>query len=390
MSSESALPAIANNSFAAAETSSITSSSSENNEIDESLKVANTSSSGDDNDSNNRNNDDNGDNEEDDAEFDDKEECILAQGRICICHSCEQERRKLETKKAKILARKRKLGKRVSGGDESNNSDIGKSKNKKADKDDDVGLEVDFVVVNSEDASPGGQKRLRGTNRTLQTSSTQALSSQVCQPVSTAIITTDKAIEKQSSEAIKLQRMTSACHTILECIGEDPNREGLLKTPSRWAKALLFMTSGYRISAEQVLNDAVFTEDSHKEIVVVKDIDIHSMCEHHMVPFTGRVHVGYIPNGKIIGLSKIARIAEVFSRRLQVQERLTRQIVDAIVKAVQPLGVGVVVECTHFCMVMRGVQKVGAKTVTSCVRGCFESNPKTRAEFFNIINGNGR
>jgi len=194
-------------------------------------------------------------------------------------------------------------------------------------------------------------------------------------------------VGKEDSEAKKLRLMSEACTTILTCIGEDPSREGLLKTPERWAKALLFMTSGYSLTPEKVLNGAVFSADSHKEIVVVKDIDIHSMCEHHMVPFTGRVHVGYIPNGKIIGLSKIARIAEVFSRRLQVQERLTRQIADAMEQAVQPLGVGVVMESSHFCMVMRGVQKVGAKTVTSCVRGCFESNQKTRAEFFNIING---
>jgi len=247
------------------------------------------------------------------ADVDDCEECVLSQGRICICDACDAERTKLErTKKRKRLSQSTATGRMP----------------------------------------------------------------EYCQPAKA-----DADMEEE-----RLTKMTSACNTILKCIGEDPSREGLLKTPERWAKALLFMTSGYSLSAEQVLNDAVFTEDSHKEIVVVKDIDIHSMCEHHMVPFTGKVHVGYIPNGKIIGLSKIARIAEVFSRRLQVQERLTRQIVDAIVDAVEPLGVGVVIESSHFCMVMRGVQKVGARTVTSCVRGCFESNPKTRAEFFNIIN----
>jgi GTP cyclohydrolase I len=187
------------------------------------------------------------------------------------------------------------------------------------------------------------------------------------------------------SEEERLEVMTKACRTLLKCIGEDPNREGLLKTPSRWAKALLFLTKGYKETVSAVTNNAVFTEDSHKEMVIVRDIDIHSLCEHHILPFTGRVHIGYIPNGKIIGISKLARIAEVFARRVQVQERLTAQIADAIVEAVEPLGVAVVVECSHFCMVMRGIQKVGSSTVTSSVRGCFQSDAKTRAEFFSII-----
>ena len=187
--------------------------------------------------------------------------------------------------------------------------------------------------------------------------------------------------EEQGS---KLTKMASACRIILECIGENPDREGLLQTPTRWAKALLFMTKGYCQDVQTVTNGAIF-EEHHREMVVVRDIDIHSLCEHHMVPFTGKVHVGYIPNGKVLGLSKIARIAEVFARRLQVQERLTREIADAIVEAVNPQGVAVVVECQHFCMVMRGVEKCGSQTFTSCARGCFEQDPQRRSEFFSII-----
>lgn len=200
-------------------------------------------------------------------------------------------------------------------------------------------------------------------------------------------VSSASSASKMSDEQ-RLTTMASACRTILECIGENPDREGLVKTPERWAKALMYMCSGYQLHPEDVTNGAVF-EENHDEMVVVRNIDIHSLCEHHMVPFTGRVHIGYIPNGKILGLSKLARIAELYARRLQVQERLTRQIADAIVETVDPLGVAVVVECSHFCMVMRGVQKTAALTTTSSVRGCFESNPKTRAEFFSIIHGNG-
>lgn len=202
-------------------------------------------------------------------------------------------------------------------------------------------------------------------------------------------ISKDNAKKPCRTDEERLEKMEEACKSILECVGEDAEREGLVKTPSRWAKALLFMTKGYCQSCEDVTNGAIFSED-HDEMVVVRNIDIHSLCEHHMVPFTGRVHIGYIPNGKVIGLSKLARIAEVFARRLQVQERLTRQIADAIVDAVEPLGVAVVIECSHLCMVMRGVEKVGASTTTSSVRGCFQSNPKTRAEFFSIVHGGPR
>ncbi len=171
--------------------------------------------------------------------------------------------------------------------------------------------------------------------------------------------------------------------SIIEGIGEDAYRDGLLKTPERAAKAMQFLTQGYEMDAEQVLQSAIFTED-YSEMVVVKDIEIYSLCEHHMLPFLGKAHVAYIPNGKIVGLSKIPRVCDIFARRLQVQERLTLQIVESIENTLQPLGVAVVIEAMHMCMMMRGVQKQNSVTTTSAFRGQFEIQ-ETRAEFLNLI-----
>lgn len=170
-------------------------------------------------------------------------------------------------------------------------------------------------------------------------------------------------------------------------VGEDPTREGLRRTPLRVAKAMDFLTSGYRMTLEEVLNDAIF-EDCCDEMVIVRDIEFYSMCEHHMLPFFGRAHVGYLPKGKIIGLSKVARVVDLFARRLQVQERLTNQIADAIMTVLNPHGVGVVLEASHFCMMMRGVQKQNSSTVTSAMRGTFRSDRRTRSEFLNLIGHN--
>ncbi|PPR02485.1 hypothetical protein CVT24_002034 [Panaeolus cyanescens] len=180
------------------------------------------------------------------------------------------------------------------------------------------------------------------------------------------------------------KKMASAVRTILECIGEDPDREGLQRTPERYAQAIMWMTRGYEERLADVINDAVFAED-HDEMVIVRDIDISSLCEHHLVPFTGKIAIAYIPNQLVLGLSKLARIAETFSRRLQVQERLTKQIAIAVQEAIKPRGVAVVMEATHLCMTMRGVQKPGAITVTSCMLGCFRTQQKTREEFLTLI-----
>lgn len=172
----------------------------------------------------------------------------------------------------------------------------------------------------------------------------------------------------------------------LELIGEDPQREGLLKTPSRVAKALSWLTRGYELDPKEVIGDALF-EEAHENMVMVRDIEMYSMCEHHMLPFFGKVHIAYIPNGKIVGLSKLPRVVEVFARRLQVQERLGEQIANALDEVLQPKGVGVVIEAVHLCMMMRGVEKQSSRTITSSLRGLFRDDAKTRSEFLRLAHG---
>jgi len=178
--------------------------------------------------------------------------------------------------------------------------------------------------------------------------------------------------------------MDDLVRRMLTELGEDPDREGLAKTPLRVAEAMRFLTRGYAQSLSEIVNGAVFEEDCD-EMVVVKDIEIYSLCEHHMLPFIGKAHVAYVPDGKIVGLSKVARIVEMYSRRLQVQERLTSQVANAIQETIEPKGVGVVIEAAHLCMMMRGVQKQNSKAVTSCLLGKFRDDSRTRSEFLNLV-----
>ena len=178
--------------------------------------------------------------------------------------------------------------------------------------------------------------------------------------------------------------MNDLYKTLLSKIGEDPAREGLLDTPDRAAKAMSFLTQGYQQNLEDVVNDAVFSvEDNH--MIIVKDIELYSLCEHHMLPFFGKCHIGYIPEGKVLGVSKLARIVDLFARRLQIQERLTTQVADSIMKTVTPEGVGVVIEAQHLCMMMRGVEKQNSCMVTSAMLGSFRNEPSTRNEFLQLI-----
>lgn len=188
-------------------------------------------------------------------------------------------------------------------------------------------------------------------------------------------------IDKYNTE--KVDRIAAHYTDILECLGEDPKREGLVKTPERVAKALQFLTHGYDIDAAAVLRGAMFEED-YSQMVVVKDIEVYSLCEHHMLPFFGKAHIAYIPNGHIVGLSKIPRVVDIFARRLQVQERLTNEIRDCIQETLGARGVAVVMECKHMCMAMRGVQKQNSVTTTSAFTGAFQ-NDVTRSEFLRLI-----
>jgi GTP cyclohydrolase IA len=181
-------------------------------------------------------------------------------------------------------------------------------------------------------------------------------------------------------DAAGVARYAELVHEQLALVGEDAEREGLLKTPERVAKAMRFLTRGYRDSVADVVGDAIFSEQ-HQNMVMVRDIELYSLCEHHMLPFFGRAHVAYIPDGRIVGLSKLPRLVDVFARRLQVQERLTEQIADAIDDVLAPLGVGVVIEAYHLCMMMRGVEKQNSRTITSALRGVFRDDARTREEF---------
>jgi GTP cyclohydrolase I len=184
-------------------------------------------------------------------------------------------------------------------------------------------------------------------------------------------------------DAISLESLTR--HELI-LLGEDPSREGLRDTPGRVKETMEFLTRGYRMTADEVFGDALFSE-TYKDMILVKDIELYSMCEHHLLPFYGGAHIAYIPNGKIVGLSKLPRLVEMYSRRLQVQERLTRQIAECLQRYLKPLGVAVVIEASHLCMMMRGVEKQNSRAITSCMLGSFQTDSKTRAELMSLIKG---
>ncbi|MFN0178943.1 MAG: GTP cyclohydrolase I FolE [Gemmatimonadales bacterium] len=205
-----------------------------------------------------------------------------------------------------------------------------------------------------------------------------------CRPAGSAAFVCGKPLATSSSTTVT--SLHPHVLALLQGIGEDPTRQGLAKTPERVEKSLRWLTRGYRMSVAEVVGNGVF-EETHENMILVRDIELYSMCEHHMLPFFGKAHVAYLPNGRIIGLSKIPRIVEVFARRLQVQERLTDQVADALMDVLDPRGVGVVIEAAHLCMMMRGVEKQNSTTVTSALRGVFRDDARTREEFLRLVHG---
>ena len=201
------------------------------------------------------------------------------------------------------------------------------------------------------------------------------------------VLEEDSAVDQEARTAARLSTQ-EIYRELLRRIGEDPARDGLAQTPERVEKAMAFLTQGYAMDVPTVLNDALFEVD-YDEMVMVRDVEFYSLCEHHLLPFFGKVHVAYVPRGRVIGLSKIPRLVEMLSRRLQVQERLTTQIADAIVQAIEPQGVGVIVEAQHLCMMMRGVEKQHSATVTSAMRGVFKTQTQTRDEFLSLVRHSG-
>jgi len=193
-------------------------------------------------------------------------------------------------------------------------------------------------------------------------------------------------MKNTGTDDLRLKKITRNIHSTLELLGENVKREGLLETPKRYAKAMRFLTSGYEADIDKLVGRALFKQDS-SEIVIVRDIELFSLCEHHLLPFYGKAHVAYIPQGKIIGLSKIPRIVDAYARRLQVQERLTTQISDQLMKTLEPAGVAVIIEASHLCMMMRGVEKQSSYTITSSMQGVFRDNPSSRQELMDLLGG---
>ncbi len=255
----------------------------------------------------------------------------------------------------------------------------------------DPGLETySYLAVPAADLAPEWEYRtggstLRALAESMDREGLELMSSELAPMDHTRRYALETSMEADNGEVYDSE-MESNVKEMLLAVGEDPEREGLARTPLRVAKAMDFLTSGYTTSLDEAVNNAIFETDAD-EMVLVKDIEFYSLCEHHMLPFFGRAHVAYLPNKRIIGLSKVARIVDVFARRLQVQERLTNQVADAIEDVLDPHGVGVVMEGSHFCMMMRGVQKQGSSTVTSAMRGGFKSNHSTRSEFMELIKG---